>query len=212
METNRRTNRPDPPRDRRQRRSRRRLREAMLALLVAKGYENITIAELAEQADLNRATFYLHYDSKEQLLVDSLEAQFDELVAAMKTHGAAVPPWSPAMVDDLERIFIYVADNAELYRALLADNGVGYVAQQIIDYIAAVDEAQMRQALPEMELPMPLELLSRHIAGSFFANIAWWVTNDMPYSPRYMAEMVHQLCLQGVAGVIASTIAEQGTA
>ncbi|MCB0028887.1 MAG: helix-turn-helix transcriptional regulator, partial [Anaerolineales bacterium] len=95
METNRRTNRPDPPRDRRQRRSRRRLREAMLALLVAKGYENITIAELAEQADLNRATFYLHYDSKEQLLVDSLEAQFDELVAAMKTHGAAVPPWSP---------------------------------------------------------------------------------------------------------------------
>ena len=50
METNRRTNRPDPPRDRRQRRSRRRLREAMLALLVAKGYENITIAELAEQA------------------------------------------------------------------------------------------------------------------------------------------------------------------
>ena len=210
MEMNKRMNRPDPPRDRRQRRSRRRLRAAMLALIVARGYENITIAELAEQADLNRATFYLHYDSKEQLLVDSLETQFDELVAAMKTHGTAAPPWSLAMVDDLERIFQYVAENAELYRALLADNGVGYVAQQIIDYIAAVDEAQMRQALTETELPIPLELLSRHIAGSFFANIAWWVTNDMPYPPRYMAEMVHQLCLQGVAGIISSVTSEQG--
>ena len=50
--------------DRRVRRTRRLLAEALVALIIEKEYETISITDITERADLNRATFYLHYGSK----------------------------------------------------------------------------------------------------------------------------------------------------
>src|SRR5690554_1736020 len=68
--------------DRRVRRTRRQLCEAMLALLVERDYDTITVQEITERADLNRATFYHHFNHKDELLTAALEARFDELVAS----------------------------------------------------------------------------------------------------------------------------------
>ena len=46
--------------------------EALLALLETKDYEYITIKEICNKAGFNRSTFYLHYDSIDDLLEESL--------------------------------------------------------------------------------------------------------------------------------------------
>ncbi|MCB0141244.1 MAG: helix-turn-helix transcriptional regulator, partial [Caldilineaceae bacterium] len=54
--------------DRRVRRSRKLLGEALLELVVEKPFGDITVQDIADRADMNRATFYLHFQSKEELL------------------------------------------------------------------------------------------------------------------------------------------------
>lgn len=62
-------------------RSRRMLTEALVRLLSHKEFDDISIQEIADEAALNRSTFYLHYPDKNALLQAMTEARFRELIA-----------------------------------------------------------------------------------------------------------------------------------
>ena len=62
-------------------RSRHMLMEALAKLLIHKSFDDISIQEIADEATLNRATFYLHYPDKNALLQAMAAARFGELIA-----------------------------------------------------------------------------------------------------------------------------------
>ncbi len=62
-------------------RSRRMLMDALIRLLTQKEFEDISIQEIADEATLNRATFYLHYPDKNALLQAMTAARFRDLIA-----------------------------------------------------------------------------------------------------------------------------------
>src|SRR5271170_3425912 len=62
-------------------RSRRMLMEALVRLLNRKEFDDISIQEIADEAKLNRATFYLHYPDKNALLQAMTAARFRDLIA-----------------------------------------------------------------------------------------------------------------------------------
>jgi AcrR family transcriptional regulator len=62
-------------------RSRRMLMEALAKLLTRKEFNDISIQEIADEATLNRATFYLHYPDKNALLHAMTAARFRDLIA-----------------------------------------------------------------------------------------------------------------------------------
>ncbi len=184
------------PLDRRVRRTRRRLRDALIELILEQGYDNITIQEITDEADLSRATFYLHYKDKDELLASSLEEMFDELVESVKDimlrrkieldEGEA--PSLPA--------FKHVAEYADLYRSLLGEKGVSSVINRILDYIARVGEQQYRIVVSKEEeksIPVPIEVAARHMAGAIFSLMSWWLAEDMKYTPEEMAEYFHRM-------------------
>jgi AcrR family transcriptional regulator len=61
-------------------RSRRMLMDALSRLLIKKEFENISVQEISDEAELNRATFYLHYPDKNALLQAMTEARFRDLI------------------------------------------------------------------------------------------------------------------------------------
>ncbi len=193
--------------DRRIRRSRKRLSQAMLDLVVEKEYETITIQDITDRADLNRATFYLHYGSKEELLIVSLEERFDALVSQFDQLSAERPIW-----EDKQSIiltFEHVADNAKLYKVLLSERGMGYLINRIVTYIADLSNKLMIDSMPDnATLTIPGHLISQHVAGSLFSLLSWWITNDMPHSPEYMTDVMHQLCVQGTLSAVELSLLE----
>lgn len=62
----------DKMKDRRAQRTRTMLHEALLDLIVEKGYEAITVQDLIDRANIGRSTFYFHFVDKEMLLVDTI--------------------------------------------------------------------------------------------------------------------------------------------
>src|SRR5580658_4729374 len=62
-------------------RSRQMLMEALLRVVDRKEFDDISIQEIADEATLNRATFYLHYPDKNALLQAMTAARFRDLIA-----------------------------------------------------------------------------------------------------------------------------------
>src|ERR1700726_3980176 len=61
-------------------RSRRMLMDALARLLMKKDFEDVSVQEIADEATLNRATFYLHYTDKNALLQAMTECRFRNLI------------------------------------------------------------------------------------------------------------------------------------
>jgi AcrR family transcriptional regulator len=190
--------------DRRVKRTRRMLRQALLELIIEQGYDNLTITELTERADLRRATFYLHYSDIDELLLAVLQHLFDKLIHDLEAqrpmpvfYRQATPPHALAMLE-------YLDDNATLYRALL-DGKCGVLVQRYIrDYLARIKRAQLEQ-LPPDSLPQPVDVLANYVAGAEMSMLVWWLENDRPYPAADLAEMMQSLLLQGLQPLTEAT-------
>ncbi len=185
--------------DRRVLRSRKQLSAALLELMGEVSFEDITIKDITDRADMNRATFYLHYGTKEELLYQSLESRFDQLAQRIEEDISSNPD-KPVWIDDCydQLVFEHVAEHADLYKVILDSNGFGGIIHQIIDYIAAVAHRNTVAFYgPQADGEIPHEISSRFVAGAMFSLIVWWIRNDMPYSAQEMASMCHRLISQG---------------
>lgn len=121
-----------------------------------------------------------------------------ELVIQIEAKAEGKPPWE-SMVQ-AQVLFEHVDENFALYQAVLGQNGLGYVMHRILTYIAAHEEQELRDYFGDAAatpLPIPIPQ-ARHVAGSIFSLASWWVENNRPYSPAEMAQMLQQLCAQGM--------------
>ena len=98
--------------DRRIKRTKRFLSMALVELLAEKPVNEITVKELTERSDVNRATFYRHYRDIYDMLRQMEQELFGEFTAAL---GQEPPPENEAALERLYcRILRFVADRAEL--------------------------------------------------------------------------------------------------
>ncbi|MBC7809778.1 MAG: TetR/AcrR family transcriptional regulator [Burkholderiales bacterium] len=189
--------------DRRTIRTRQWLRDSLLALIVEKGYEDITVQDITERADLRRATFYLHYRNKEDLLLTTLQVMFDALVSEIEPTMRGDLLAGKSQIASFLVTFRHVEQNAALYRILLNSPGAVVVTKRIRDYIVGQIHRTLR-AVPPQTLPMPPDILAHYVAGVELTLIAWWLENERPYSVEQMAEYTQRLVLDGAMGVLNS--------
>lgn len=183
--------------DRRQQRTRRLLREALLALIVEKGYDDLSIEAITERADLRRATFYLHYANKDEFLEAVLYEIFDEVVQQLEplTKGDALG--GKTNVETFTVMFRHIAANANLYRVILSGQGGARMARNIRNYLAG-HVLRALKSVPARQLTLPADVLANYVAGTELNLITWWLENNLPYPPERMAAMTQQLVLNGV--------------
>ena len=176
-------------------RTRQMLRAALVALIEEKGFDAITVQEIGDRAGLNRATFYLHYHDKQDLLVKSLHDAVDELVSEI---GASVDDQRQLIGDESPRlikaVFEHVAQRAHFYRVMLSDEGVPAFSAGVRNYIAEVTMHWLAALQPQSDQSrVPLEIVANSLSWSVLGVLIWWLEHDMPHSPEYMAEQFQQL-------------------
>jgi AcrR family transcriptional regulator len=185
--------------DRRKVRTRRMLSDALIQLILEKGYEGVTIQDITDRADLRRATFYLHYRDKEELLLSALAETFDALVQQIEPLMKADALGGKMQLETFLVTFKHVEENHNLYRIILGGQGAAPIARRIRDYLAGHIQQGLTSLKPE---DVPLEVLANYIAGAELALISWWLEQGRPYPAEHMAVMAQRLVLNGALGVL----------
>ncbi len=171
--------------DRRVRRTQQLLGDALVSLILEKGYDTITIKDITNRADVGHATFYRHYKDKDELLGKRLEDVIQELEAFTRE-----PSLQGA---EGYLIFKHAQENSVLYRILLNSQGTTRVRKRIQETIAANIRRNCRPLQSAESGIIPVEIAANHMAGSMLLLIEWWLDHDMPYLPHQMAKIYERL-------------------
>lgn len=167
--------------DRRLLRTRRRIREAFLSLLEEK--DRITVKELAERADIDRKTFYLHYTSTADVMEEIQDELLCHVTELLSEYDPAAPGDSAAVI--FRQLNEFVEANSSLYRRLLSADRYSFFYHKLQNALQAVIVANWQQR-PGLRLDaMQLELYARFIAAGLMSIYVSWLEN-----PRYTPEEV----------------------
>ncbi len=186
---------PQPKIDRRILRTRQALRQALLELIVLRGYDTLTIQDITERANVRRATFYLHYRDKETLLEDALM----EITAELARQAGALASTGRLGGKTRPEAYRMLFDHADQYHALYksifsSQNGMVF-ARKLQSMMAEIILHSLQA--DSGSLAVPAEVLANAIAGTEMAMVIWWLENDRPYPAAQMAEFVYQVVLRG---------------
>lgn len=120
-------------------RSKHSIKKAFIELLNEKGYEGITIQDIADKAMINRNTFYLHYQNKPDLLNVSMDELLEELNNTLNLCSSSKSPISGTMLEQLmQTILEKIKDNIPFYKALLLDENRIYGFQSKMEEIIKI--------------------------------------------------------------------------
>lgn len=174
--------------DPRVKRTRLMIEEALLKLMEEKDYKDINVQEIAKESTLHRGTFYLHYFDKEDLLEQLLDNALDDLKSSIRikdieyTYENIHP--HPAFI----RFFEKLTERPRFYQIMLAKEKVNSFTESVRDIIKAfVEDAIDHMIKDNIENKVPKDISIAYITSAFLGVIIWWLNNDMPHSPKYMA-------------------------
>ena len=187
-------------------RTRQQLRAALVSLIEEEGVDALTVQDITDRAELNRATFYLHYRDKQDLLERSLRDAIDELTADL---GASPDAQSQLAIDESPRpikaAFEHVAQHAQFYRVMLSAEGVASFIAGVRDYMAEITLRWLKALQPNpRQSRVPLEIVANSLSWSLLGVLIWWLEHDMPHPPEYMAvqfQLLMTLDLRQVLGL-----------
>ena len=192
--------------DRRVRRTQKSLGDALISLALEKDYDEITIQEITDRADIGYRTFFRHYSDKDKLLNDVLstvKVEMSELMGPPPFEFFTDPNVQAADLPSSKILFEHVQENSNLYRVLLFSNR-GLV-QPLKDF--AIQEFKANYGT-FLETDIPFEILTNHMISSMITLVRWWLNNDMCHSPEEMGDYAFRLIIQPIRNLILQGIKE----
>lgn len=187
--------------DRRSQRTQQALMDALIALLAVKNYDEISINDIVDRANVGRATFYAHYQDKDDLLRSGFERVLDMLIQHISLVEA-----DQNLQLDATPLFLHAQGHYELYRMLVWGSGFEVLTKDGHAALSAKFLESFTLFLSgKPEPPVPLVILSYSLAGTLLMLLKWWLDNKMPYSPEYMNEVFQKLVMPSVRNNLEST-------
>lgn len=178
--------------------------EAFLALLEKKDFPYITVKEICEKAGVNRSTFYLHYDTLNDLLCESIQYLYDQFLTHMKENSIeteVVNRLRECLVSELYLVtpeylmpyLSYIKEHKRLFRTAVENAAVLQLEETYGKMFRHVFTPILeRHQIPEQDR---LYIMAFYIRG-LMAIITEWLTNDCADSIDHIIAVIHQ-CVWG---------------
>ncbi|CAM4505282.1 AcrR family transcriptional regulator [Paenibacillus endophyticus] len=178
-----------PKVDRRIMKTREAINNALIELMSEKSFENITINDISEKANLNRGTLYLHYTDKYDLL--------DKCIKNHLSHMLEFCTLSKPGEERLDVInspllmFQYFEQHYLFYFSMLSNKGITCFQEQLI--LMVKNGIIERLKTEEDNHGDNKEVVVQYMASAFVGVVEWWIKNKMPLSPQMMAQQLRDI-------------------
>ena len=172
--------------DRRQRKTRNSIFDAFISLLGEKSLEKITVGEIIERADIGRATFYAHFETKDYLLKELCDELFCHVFDCMKGEGEKhhhiFDCDAPASV--FLHLFQHLRKNDNHILELFSGDNNELFLSNFKKGLIEVIESQKTLLRGSFSKELPDDFIINHIASTFVETVRWWIKGKMRLSPE----------------------------
>jgi AcrR family transcriptional regulator len=183
--------------DRRVQRTRRALNQALMALILEKRYDKITVQDIIDRADVGRSTFYAHFLDKDDLLVQGV-AMFSEHLDA-HLEMADERGREPSHVLHSLTFFRHADMHHELYRAMREGGGADVIMEAARRHLSEDIENHLAALFSNgTDIDIPRPVITNFLAGAMLSLLMWWLEEDRPYSPEEIDAMFQRLAINGL--------------
>lgn len=180
--------------DRRVKMTKKILKESLIEIMHTKPIHEISIKKICEIADINRSTFYHHYQSPQELyddIINDLSVDFNTILEKSKEKGAL----QTAVIAEM---LTYVENRRELFLVILSDKGnigIGEKLTKIMGKFIGADNGS------------EMVMYCAQFISAGVANILWlWLNNENRLPPKDVAALITTIMTHGVRrAVIFST-------
>ena len=157
--------------DRRQKKTRDSIFKAFSRLLEKNRYEQITVQDIIDEANVGRSTFYAHFETKDMLLKTMCSSGND-----YEEHGIGIEAKLAHILWHLQEV------KMEVTGILSSESG-----SLFIRYLTEYLKKLFNMYLDAFKKGVPEDYLLDYLIGSFTATIRWWVDKKMATSPEETA-------------------------
>ena len=174
--------------DRRTIRTKRLIANALRELALEKDYHKITIKDIVERADVGRATFYAHFEDKNDLsrfiLLERFMAQVEIKLEASHNESSVKNHVHQNLLPSLA-LFRVAEENYDLLKkyATASEVGIDSLIQPLIDRFEGKLEALNFR---EESFEVPIRQVSIFLVSALTSLLTRWILDDMPASPETM--------------------------
>jgi AcrR family transcriptional regulator len=182
--------------DRRVQRTEQLLRSALFSLIEEKGFEELAVQEILDRANVGRATFYAHFDNKEDLLVSGFDGLRASLRERQRDALSTATEADERVLAFSREMFAHANDHRRLFQAMVGKRS-GAVTQQMLHRVLVdlVREELKATAPGPATKAGSVEPLVQFIAGAFYGLLMWWLQGKMRLSVEEIDGLFRRLAL-----------------
>lgn len=176
--------------DRRQRKTREAIFGAFTELLSLKNVNQITVGEIIERADIGRATFYAHFETKDYLLKALCEELFCHVFDAADSHRERHRHIFDCDAPDsvFLHLFQHIQKNDNHILDLLSCQNNELFLRCFKTGLLRLVESQYQTFGANKADTLPKDFWTNHIAATFVETMRWWIENKMQESPEQITK------------------------
>ena len=177
--------------DRRIQRTRKLLQDALISVVVEKGYDATTVQDIIDRANVGRATFYAHFADKATLFHSRLE-DLRSFITEQQRRAPARLGFSLVILE-------HAGSNLPVWRAIAGRESGAFALQRIQRLIADLAEIDLTTHAFKGTAEQR-ELAVQYVAGAFMAVLTWWLDRGARLAPVDVDAVFRRLVLRGLEG------------
>jgi AcrR family transcriptional regulator len=175
--------------DPRERRTRDRLGDALVALILEKPFETITVQDVLARARVSRSTFYSHYRDKQDLFVSDIDEFLETMANLLSRRGERSHRVAP-----VRELFAHVGEWKRFHAALAGSDKLQDFLDLARGHFARAIAARLPETPGGRAIPPKRRAAAAHaLAGALLSLLEWWLDRGMKEPPEDMDEIFHRM-------------------
>ncbi len=170
-------------------RTRKLLEQALVTLIQEREYASLRIEDITEEADVGRATFYMHYRDKDDLLATVVEKSYQDVIAHL-----AGSEQSTDMLG-VQSTLAHIRQQPNVYRVIF-DHGP--TLAKIRRFIVSQLSAQLQDV--DGLTPSRVAMIAHYVAGAILGMFRWWLDNETDQSVEEVVAFIRQMTISCIVG------------